>query len=118
MQERTIASCHLRRCHAAPSDILVVMPETLKATKVMAKTGRGRVKNLARRIVCEVYAITAGRLDGWRGTRTVAQLLEVKDDEAMKAAVQLAITNGWLVDRSSGRTLQLTDEGRRLAKLA
>ena len=69
---------------------------------------------LARRIVHDLHAYGAGRPGQWASLNTITRRLQLDDELATDAAVELAAKRGWL-EELGGHSIRLTDAGRRLA---
>lgn len=67
------------------------------------------VEKLARHIVNSLYETTEGRPQQWRSQVGISETAETK------AAVQLAVDQGWLLIER-GHSLCLTDAGRRIGE--
>jgi hypothetical protein len=75
---------------------------------------RGRIETLARIIVRNVYAQTGGGPIPWRVLHQICAGLCADGEDSIEAALLLAIESRWL-EQQDGQTVELTDEGRRLA---
>ncbi|MEP7370481.1 MAG: hypothetical protein ABI662_12550 [Dermatophilaceae bacterium] len=70
---------------------------------------------LARRIVWAMQAYTSGEPQRWARVNTIAKIAMVSDEDFLRAALQVAVDQGWLVVEG-GHSVCLTDTGRWLVK--
>ena len=72
-------------------------------------------ENLSRRIVRDVYALTAGKPMLWVPVETITCRVALGDEDMVSQAIELVRRKCWL-DFAGGHSICLTNEGRRMAR--
>jgi len=80
----------------------------------MLATMPSRIEAQAQQLVDALYALTAGRPMQYRSIGSVGERARVRDENALKSAIEFGRDRGWL-EIVDGHSVCLTDAGRQRA---